>query len=133
MAPGIPPGSLSTTLATIQTLTQAMPGSLHLIIEDLSAKLHDNLQKCLACLHEKWEALQAANTNINMALEVMQNSVLEHLNTLEDEFGTMMQMYKYKVDESLSWLYSALEEKITGQSREFKQQLEFLHDTIQRM
>ena len=51
------------------------------------------------------------------ALNVIQDPILEKLNTLMDEFGTTLEAYKYKVDESLSWMHRAMEASVRQNNR----------------
>ena len=55
------PTSLTTSMATLQTLTQTMPGSQQVILESTAFKLHDELADCMNYMHEKWYEVQTAN------------------------------------------------------------------------
>ena len=53
---------LTTSMATLQTLTQAMPGSLQVILESTASKLHDELKDCMSYMREKLYDVQLLPT-----------------------------------------------------------------------
>ena len=126
------PTSLTTSIATLQTLTQAMPGSPQVILESTASKLRDELKGCMSYIHEKGYEVQTANKSMASMIEQVRGSVLECLNTMTDEFSTTLEIYKYGVDESFSWLQSKIEGKpdLLCEKEEFVTEFQTLHDMV---
>ena len=103
-----------------------------MILESAASKLHDELKDCMSYMHEKWYEVQTANKRMASVIGQVGDSVLERLNTMTDEFGTTLETYKYRVDESFSWLQSKTEEKLDllCKKEEFVTGLQTLNDTV---
>ena len=78
-------------MATLQTLTQAMPGSLQVILESTASKLHGEIEDCMSYMHQKWYEVQTANKSMASVIEQVRDSILERLNTTTDEFGATLE------------------------------------------
>ena len=80
-------------------------------------------------------ALLELQGKLAAALKVIQDPVLERLNTMTEEFGTTAETYKYKIDESLSWMHSAVEAAVKENNRHPEVMAEFtkVHATLMRL